>query len=480
VQSQWMGKCPDCGVWDSLERFIEPKAAKEAHAGLADSWTTEVKEGGGASLKNASRKKTISGDRTSLGAAVGASGGAIPLPEVETSDVQRIATGIAEFDRVLGGGLVPGSVTLLGGDPGIGKSTLLLQAGGILARHEHRVLYVSSEESAYQTRLRADRLFPEEDGHAQKTPLDDLSDLHVLADTNLNRIVEQARQVQPSVMIVDSIQMIYKADLEAAPGTIAQVRRCCMELVWLAKISGMAILLVGHITKDGQLAGPKLLEHLVDVVLSFEGDRHHAHRVVRGIKNRFGTTMEVGLFEMTGRGLEEITNLSAVSNDTPLPGVAVCPTMHGSRCLLAEIQALTAVGFLGNAKRKTAGLDPSRLAMLIAVLEKHGGLRLADQDIFTSTIGGLKVIEPATDLALALAIAGAHLGRRVPQGTAVIGEVGLGGEIRPVPQLEPRLREAVRLGFKKVILSSKGAEKTPHLAQLLPVHEIGEALGLLT
>jgi DNA repair protein RadA/Sms len=376
------------------------------------------------------------------------SGGATPLTEVTCADVDRLPTGIGELDRVLGGGLVPGSVVLLGGDPGIGKSTLLLQAAARLASSGRRVLYVSSEESAHQTRLRAERVF---DGD-----LAALADLYVLAETNLGRIVEQARAVRPAAIVLDSIQMVFLASVESSPGSVAQLRRCCTELVYLAKVSGIAVVLVGHVTKDGQLAGPKLVEHLVDTVLSFEGDRHHAHRVVRGVKNRFGTTLEVGLFEMTGRGLREVDSGSVGRGRAgPLPpGAALCPAVHGTRCLLVEVQALTAPGFPGSAKRKVSGLDPSRLAMLIAVLEQHAGLRLADRDVFASAVGGLRVVEPAADLALCLAIAGAHRRLALPPGTAVIGEVGLGGEIRPAGQVEARLREAVRCGCRSFVVAA--------------------------
>jgi DNA repair protein RadA/Sms len=471
-----MGKCPDCGTWDALEKYVEPKSTSETQT-LAAAWAGGVGEA--ASIGNAGE---------STGTAVSSTALATPLPEIETTDFARLPTSIAEFDRVLGGGLVPGSVILLGGDPGIGKSTLMLQAAGRLAQAGTRVLYVTSEESAYQTRLRAERLFE----HAGVTidrcssqafaGVDALGELFVLADTNLARIVEQARQVQPALCVIDSIQMIYKADLEASPGSVTQLRRCAMELVYLAKVSGMAIVLVGHVTKEGTLAGPKLLEHLVDAVLSFEGDRHHAHRVVRGIKNRFGTTLEVGLFEMTGSGLREVTEIAALLDPAarPRPGSAICPAMHGSRCLLVELQALTATGILGAAKRKVSGIDSNRLAMLIAVLEKHGGLRLADQDVFASAVGGLKVAEPAADLALCVAIAGAHLTRALPAGTAAIGEVGLGGEIRHVHQMEPRIREALRLGYRRVLVPADAPEVTlPVGAATVRVPTVSAALGEL-
>ena len=469
VQSQWMGKCPDCGTWDALEKFVEPKAARAEHSGLAESWAADVAE------------------RSLVATSTLAIATATPLPEIQTADIARLSTGIAEFDRVLGGGLVPGSIVLLGGDPGIGKSTLMLQAAGRLAQAQQRVLYVTSEESAYQTRLRAERLF-EHDGIALKRSsakatagIGQMEELFVLADTNLARIVEQARKVQPRVMVIDSIQMVYKPDLDASPGSVTQLRRTCTELVYLAKISGMAIVLVGHVTKDGQLAGPKLLEHLVDAVLSFEGDRHHAHRVVRGIKNRFGTTLEIGLFEMTGGGLTEVVNTAALfdPNTKPNPGSVIAPAMHGTRCLLVEIQALTATGFLGAAKRRTSGLDANRLAMIIAVLEKHGGLRLADQDVFVSAVGGLKIIEPAVDLALCLAIAGAHLNQTIPRGMAAIGEVGLGGELRHVHQLEQRVREAARLGYRTILLPHDGSTREFEGLQFMRARHVGETISML-
>jgi len=461
VQLQWMGKCPDCGTWDSLEKYTEPKAAAATAGppGLAEAWAAG------------------SSDENHPPAGQGAPQ-ATPLPDVETSDVKRWETGLAEFDRVLGGGLVRGSAVLVGGDPGIGKSTLLLQAAARLAGRDHRVLYVSSEESAYQTRLRAERLFEETD---EPGGLRALEDLYILADTNLTRIVEQARTVQPSVLVIDSIQMIFRGEVDASPGSVTQLRRCCMDLVYLAKLSGMAIVLVGHVTKQGQIAGPKLIEHLVDTVLSFEGDRHHAHRVVRAIKNRFGTTLEVALFEMTAAGLREVDDGSLlVDAAEPRTGAVVTPALHGTRCLLVEVQALTATGFLGNARRKTSGLDANRLAMLIAVLEKHGGLRLADQDVFASSTGGLKVIEPAADLALCLAIAGAHFSRVLEPGTGVVGEVGLGGEVRRVNAFEQRVREASRLGLERLIVPRRNAEPVDVKVDLVPVSSVSEAIGLLS
>ncbi|MFG0329105.1 MAG: DNA repair protein RadA [Phycisphaerales bacterium] len=422
VQPRWMGRCPECSAWDSLEEFREQPAdrARDTHQGLAAEWNDDL-------------------------GAIAATPTAAPISDITTQEIPRRATGVGEFDRVLGGGLVPGSVSLIGGEPGIGKSTLLLQAAAHLAASGSRVLYVTSEESAQQVQLRASRLdLPSDEGR-----------LFVLADTNLARIFEQIRKVNPALVIVDSIQMVYKPSVEATPGAVTQLRRCATELVYLAKSAGIAIILVGHVTKDGVVAGPRLLEHLVDAVVYFEGDRYHAHRVVRAVKNRFGATLEIGLFEMTGAGLVEVTDAGVIAalDREDRAGSIVCPALHGARCFLVEVQALTATGILGAAKRKVSGLDSNRLPMLIAVLEKHGGLRLADQDVFVSSVGGLRIVEPAADLAVALAIAGAHLGRALDHSTIAVGEVGLGGEIRRVNQLEQRLREAARLGYRRALVA---------------------------
>ena len=457
VQQRWMGKCPDCGAWDSLEeQRIDRSAARDPQKGLIESWQAGADESD----------------------APGQATGAVPIREAGNGDqpVRRISTKIGELDRVLGGGLVPGSVVLVGGDPGIGKSTLMLQAAGRMAGAEAPVLYVSAEESAEQVRMRASRL-----GVAEAP------DLYVLADTNLARIVEQTRKLLPRVLVIDSIQMIYKADMDASPGSIAQLRRCCAELVYLAKASNICIVLVGHVTKDGQLAGPRLLEHLVDAVLYFEGDRYHAHRILRGVKNRFGTTLEIGIFEMTGSGLGEIPGGLGVGVLEPgagsKVGAVVCPTITGTRCVLVELQALTATGFLGAVKRKSSGLDSNRLAMIIAVLEQHAELRLADRDIFASSVGGMRVVEPAADLALLLAIAGAHYRRALEPGTAVVGEVGLGGEVRMVSQLEHRIAEAGRLGFRRIIVprsAARGAAlKPPAGVTIDAVATIGGAIERL-
>lgn len=445
VHPRWMGKCPDCAVWDSMEeQRLDRSAQRDQPRGV---------------LTAASNSEFAK---------------ALPITQIAQTGFRRIPTTIAEFDRVLGAdngiqGVVPGSTVLLGGDPGIGKSTLLLQAADRLARDGRKVLYVSSEESVQQTQLRAQRI-----GAASEH-------LYVLADPNLARILEQVRTLEPDFVILDSIQMVYKGDLEAGPGTITQLRACCTEFVYLAKTTGVAIFFVGHVTKEGRLAGPRLIEHMVDTVVYFEGDRYHSHRIVRATKNRFGNTLEVGLFEMTDSGLKQVADSSALlaAEYRSRNGSVIAPVIHGSRCMLVEIQALTVTGFLGAAKRKVSGLDPNRLAMLIAVLEKRGGLRLADQDVFASTTGGIKVAEPAADLPTALAIAGAHYNRTLEAGTCAFGEIGLGGEVRHVQQMEQRLSEAVRLGFATIICPPNVA-KAPAGGRLVKVSNLEEALQALS
>jgi len=486
VHPKWMGKCPDCGTWDSLEESrVNAAAERDAQQGLAAKFAFDADEAAlGASA-------TLGSSDSPVAAPIGQ----IDETSPDAPGRRRIVTGVHELDRVLGGGLVPGSAILVGGDPGIGKSTLLLQAAASLASRGVRTLYVTSEESAEQVKLRAERLHISsaqgEDAARERkasAPREGVSsrvqdELWLLADTNLARIVEQARRARPAALVIDSVQMIYKGDLDASPGSVAQLRRCCTELVYLAKISGMAVILVGHVTKEGALAGPRLLEHLVDAVLYFEGDRHHAHRVLRGVKNRFGTTLEIGLFEMGDTGLREIADGAGVAAraEKPQPGSVVCPTISGTRCLLVEMQALTATGFLGSAKRKASGVDANRLAMLIAVLEQHAGLRLADRDVFASAVGGVRIAEPAADLALALAIAGAHLKRAASPATAVVGEVGLGGEIRPVSRLEQRVREAARLGYTTVAVPAGAPLKQLQRdgVEILPLRTIGDAIQRL-
>jgi DNA repair protein RadA/Sms len=473
-----MGKCPDCGAWDALEEYKAPTFDARAAAVAATS-----------------PRSVQTGDLIQ-----GAE--ALPLDQIDEGDLPRMPCGINEFDRILGGGIVPGSAVLVGGEPGIGKSTLLLQVARELAqsheatkRHSDggedatnsspsslrrsvasspKVLYVTSEESARQTRMRAARLGVES------------ANLLVLAETNIERIINQIHKVAPAVVIVDSIQMIYKPTLPAAPGSVTQLRDCCMDLVYLAKSSGIAMLFVGHVTKEGTLAGPKIIEHIVDTVVYFEGDRFHSHRIVRCVKNRFGSTHEVGLFEMTGTGLKEVEDpgnlfMEHYGAGGPPSGSVITAAMQGSRVLLVEVQALTASSVIGAAKRKVSGVSSDRVAMIIAVLEKRAELRLAAEDIFVNIAGGVRVAEPAVDLAIAMAIASAHLNRPLSAGTLAIGELGLGGEIRTVPQLEQRLKEASRLGLGYAICPpiSGNGNTVPKLGgmSLHEVRRLGQALA---
>jgi DNA repair protein RadA/Sms len=465
VHPKWMGKCPDCGTWDSLEEYKAPTADARAASRLDPAQTGDLTRGAEA----------------------------LTLDQIDEAESPRRPTGIGEFDRILGGGIVPGSAVLVGGEPGIGKSTLLLQVAHELAKGRggddkvtrrqgdkvkggggassvtlspphlvtlpsSAVLYVTSEESARQTKLRASRLGVVAPG------------LLVLAETNVERIVHQIHKTKPAVVVIDSIQMIYKPDLPAAPGSVTQLRDCCMDLVYLAKASGTAVIFVGHVTKAGTLAGPKIIEHIVDTVVYFEGDRFHSHRIVRCVKNRFGSTHEVGLFEMTGAGLREVTDPGNLFLEQYGPGPdgkpaqpsgsVITAAMQGSRVLLVEVQALTASSVIGAARRKVSGVSADRVGMIIAVLEKRCELRLAADDVFVNVAGGVKVAEPAIDLAIGLAIASAHYNRPLPPGTLAIGELGLGGEVRSVPQIEQRLREASRLGLGHAVI--------PHVGGNLP------------
>jgi DNA repair protein RadA/Sms len=480
VHPKWMGKCPDCSTWDSLQEYKAP--------------THDARD---------ARVRAVGGVQTGD---VAYAAQALSLSEIDQADAPRTPTGISEFDRVLGGGIVPGSAVLVGGEPGIGKSTLLLQVANDLARGAGvgdallskqnkalkragmvapnassevsedagiKVLYVTSEESARQTKLRASRLGISSDN------------LLVLAETNVERITNQIHKVNPVVVIVDSIQMIYKPDVPAAPGSVTQLRDCCMDLVYLAKLTGIAVIFVGHVTKAGTLAGPKIIEHIVDTVVYFEGDRFHSHRIVRCVKNRFGSTHEVGLFEMTGEGLKEVLDPGNLFMEHYGPqgqpsGSVITAAMQGSRVLLVEVQALTASSVIGAARRKVSGASSDRVGMIIAVLEKRAELRLAAEDVFVNVAGGVKVAEPAIDLAIALAIVSAHTNRPLSPGTFAVGELGLGGEIRSIPQLETRLREAARLGLGHAIVPPLGGN-IPKLGgmALHEVRRLSQALATL-
>jgi DNA repair protein RadA/Sms len=395
--------------------------------------------------------ETVAEKATTRFAPVAAGVGVRPLAEIETRDEARIPTGIAELDRVLGGGLVQGGVVLLGGDPGIGKSTLLLQALGELAA-AHRVLYVSGEESAQQIALRAKRL-------ALPTQR-----LDCLAEINLERIQAILAERKPEVAVIDSIQTVYSEALQSAPGSVAQVRECAAQLTRVAKASGACVVMVGHVTKEGTLAGPRVLEHIVDTVLYFEGDTHSSFRLVRAFKNRFGAVNELGVFAMTERGLKGVSNPSALflsQHGHEVPGSCVLVTQEGTRPLLVEIQALVDDAHSPNPRRLTVGLDTNRLAMLLAVLHRHAGIACFDQDVFVNAVGGVRVAEPAADLAVLLAIVSSLRGRPLPQRLVVFGEVGLAGEIRPVQRGQERLREAAKLGFTRAIVPKANRPRQP-------------------
>ncbi len=402
---KWLGKCPDCGAWNSM--------AEE----------NVSKTGTGARSAGQSRP--------------------IPICEVPVQAEPRRATGIGELDRVLGGGIVPGSLVLIGGDPGIGKSTLLLQAMHMLAEEAGQVLYVSGEESASQTRLRGERL-----GASSRNLL-------ILAENSLEAILNQAAALKPAAMVVDSIQTVWTSTLESAPGSVSQVRESAGKLMLLAKGSDIPIFIVGHVTKDGSIAGPRVLEHMVDTVLYFEGDGSHPFRILRAVKNRFGSTNEIGVFEMKQEGLCGVANPSELFlSERPLgvSGSVVTTSLEGSRPLLVELQALVTPSSFGVPRRTTIGVDHNRLALLVAVLEKKVGLHMAGQDIFLNAAGGARLNEPAADLAMIMAVASSHLDKTIPPQTVIFGEVGLAGEVRAVTQPELRIAEAEKLGFKRCII----------------------------
>ena len=400
-------------------------------------------------------------------------GGAPPkatlLSEINPAGEARIPVPIAEFSRVLGGGLVPGSLVLLGGEPGIGKSTLALELSARLAGAQASVLYVSGEESAHQIKLRAERMGLGDHG------------LHLLTETDLDLIFEQIAAVQPTLAVIDSIQTTRVAELDSSPGLVAQVRECAIRLQELAKRSGLSVLMIGHVTKDGHIAGPRSLEHIVDAVLYLEGDAFGQYRLLRGVKNRFGATSEVGVFEMRGSGLAEVANPSEVFLEERVinaPGSAIAVTMEGTRPLLVELQALTSPSAFGNPRRTPNGIDSNRLLLISAVLSKRIGLKLWEQDVFVNVVGGLRVSEPASDLALALAIASSYYDRPLPADIAFVGEVGLSGEVRRVGQLAARLNEARKIGFKRALaprLRRAGLD-LPSGIQLIQVKSVADAI----
>jgi DNA repair protein RadA/Sms len=394
---------------------------------------------------------------------------ALRLADVNMDMGARHELPVKEFSRVLGGGIVPGSIILLGGAPGIGKSTLLLQMSALLANTIGRVLYVSGEESTRQIKMRAERLNTQS------------HDLFLLTETNLSSIMEQVRVVDPVVLIVDSIQTVYTDEIESSPGNVAQVRECASRLQTFAKSAGVSVFLVGHVTKEGSIAGPRLLEHIVDTVLYLEGDPFQHFRLLRSVKNRFGATSEVGVFEMQGEGMVEVPNPSEAflaERVISSSGSTIAVTMEGTRPLLVEIQALTSQTSFGNPRRTPNGVDLNRLLLISAVLGKRVGFKLHEQDIFINVIGGLKVSEPASDLAMAVSIASSYLDRVIPADMVVIGEVGLSGEIRTVSQLGARLSEAQKLGFKRALVprTRRQSEGMPKGLELIPIRNVAEAL----
>jgi DNA repair protein RadA/Sms len=437
---KWMGRCAECGEWNSL---VEEKAAPAA----------PVLQG------EAGRERYVIGGRA----------GATLYADINTLTAERLSTGIGEFDRVLGGGIVPGSLVLLGGEPGIGKSTLLLQAAARFAEHIGPVLYASGEESEHQVKSRGERL------GVGRAPL------YLLAETCLERVLEEVDRLAPRLLVVDSIQTIFTLKLQSAPGSIGQVREAATQLLFMAKGRNIPTVLVGHVTKEGSLAGPKSLEHIVDTVLYFEGERHHAHRIVRAVKNRFGAVSELGVFEMTGEGLKPVPNPSELflaQRQAATPGSAVLCCVEGSRPLLVEVQSLVSTTSYGYARRMTSGLDQNRLSLLLAVLEKRGGLNLAGEDVFVNVAGGMAVDEPAADLAVIGSIASSVRNRPVRPGTVTFGEVGLGGEVRGVPQTALRVKEAAQLGFTRCVLPSGtlGPADAPAGMELVGVRTLADAL----
>jgi DNA repair protein RadA/Sms len=392
----------------------------------------------------------------------------VPLGDVPFTTKDRVSVGIAELDRVLGGGFVRGSLVLLGGDPGIGKSTLMLQISALVAQNSGRILYASGEESPYQIRIRAERLRSVS------------SNIDLLSETELESILASARKMQPELMVIDSIQTVYKSNLTSAPGSVAQVRECGGDLMRFAKEHEVTTVLIGHVTKFGVIAGPKTLEHIVDTVLYFEGDKSQQYRVLRAIKNRFGSTNEIGVFEMTESGLSEVANPSSLFiSDSTASGSAITSVMEGTRPLLVEVQALTSPAAFNYPQRVATGIDPKRLAMLLAVLERRLGMSVSGKDCFVNAVGGMKVTEPSCDLGLCVAIASSIKNKAIAKGIVLIGEVGLGGEVRPVFGLEPRLREADKLGFKTAIVPQKGMRDLSRFKiNIVPVAEASEAVKI--
>ncbi len=433
--SKWTGKCLACGAWNTM---IEQKVTKQNNIKSTISVSSEY-----------SKPKKLS--------------------EIEIIEDERTSTGIREFDRVLGGGVVKGSLVLVGGDPGIGKSTLLLQMCQTL-KTKATILYTSGEESQKQVKIRADRLKV------------DNPNLMFLSETNMTEIENAISNIKPEFLIIDSVQTIFCPEIDSAPGSVTQIREVTLKLMNIAKSNNISVFLVGHVTKEGAIAGPKILEHMVDCVLYFEGESHHFHRILRGVKNRFGSTNEIGVFEMCNSGLTEVENpsqmlLSEMPNN--ISGTTVTCTLEGTRPLLAEIQALTTKTNYPAPRRTASGVDYNKMALIIAVLEKHAKLRLSTQDIYVNVAGGMRLNEPAIDLSIAIAVASSCMDFIVPADTVAIGEIGLTGEIRSVTAIDKRITEAEKLGFKKIIIPQGNAKNISSSIEIIPVTNINQALNIL-
>ncbi len=439
---KWLGRCPECGAWDAMtEKRITRQDVRRKAPAYPGAEPLEAP---------------------------------LPLSEISSKDkAVRITVGVSEIDRVLGGGIVAGSLILLGGEPGIGKSTLLLQALSVLSSRRRKILYVSGEESAAQIKLRAERIAPEGD------------DMLVLCESAIHRVEELVQDIRPDILAIDSIQTLHDPGIGSLPGSINQVRNVASSLMQIAKGMGITVFIIGHVTKEGAIAGPRALEHLVDTVLYFEGDRTHSFRILRTVKNRFGPTHEIGVFEMTDSGLKEVRNPSNIfmeHRDKDTPGSVIVPCLEGTRPILVEIQALVNRSYLAMPRRTTAGVDSNRLALLTAVAEKHLGIALYDRDIFINVAGGFRLSEPAADLPLICAILSSFTEKALGLGTAVFGEVGLTGEIRPVGRMQLRINEASRLGIKRCILPGAGTGKLKvpegmELVRASSVEDISAVLG---
>ncbi len=438
---RWVGRCPGCGAWNTLEESVVAAAPEKASGKIA------------------------ANQRPGTGAK------AMPLKDIPEDTALRSSTGISELDRVLGGGIVEGGLILIGGDPGIGKSTLLLQACDHLARSGKRVMYISGEESARQIKLRARRLGVE-------------SDLYVLAENALDAVEEKIRDIQPDVAVVDSIQTMYRPEMTSAPGSVSQIRECTSLIMRLCKETGTSVFLVGHVTKDGAIAGPRILEHMVDVVLYFEGDRQQDYRLLRAVKNRFGSVNELGVFRMTGTGMQIVDNPSEELLSHRAKGASgsvVFCGVEGSRPLLCDVQALNSPTFFGTPRRAVNGADGGRVALLLAVLEKRASQRTYNQDVYINVAGGLELSEPAADLALCVAVASSLKDKAVGPEVAVMGEVGLAGEVRTVPQCERRISECARLGFTTIVVPRSNARRVsvPEGVKVVGVDTVAQALSVV-